>query len=374
MKVAIITLTDGANYGNRLQNYAMQQLLSTFGHDVETLKRKTYRDKSFLERIEWYIKDNIKFIIGRSGTKCLSQKRLFRFRRFNKKYIRFANIILSNNIAPEGIGDKYDYFVCGSDQIWNTYFSEAGDDIMNQLAYFARPSQRIAYAASFGANTIESEYSGIFSIELSKFKAIGMREEDGVRIVEELTGRTDIHVVCDPTMMLSNDEWIEIEKKPKYVNQNEKFIVTYFIGGRTKEIAQHINNLSRQYRLRTINLDMEYVTDKKIDKPVEFLTTPDEFVWLIHNAEFVITDSFHASVFSILFQKRFLVYSRIPSGENNMNGRIETLLSMFSIEKCWDDIENPTKTPPNIDYQKISNMIEDYKNKSRVFLEKAFSD
>ena len=85
MKVAIITLTDGANYGNRLQNYAMQQLLSTFGHDVETLKRKTYRDKSFLERIEWYIKDNIKFIIGRSGTKCLSQKRLFRFRRFNKK-------------------------------------------------------------------------------------------------------------------------------------------------------------------------------------------------------------------------------------------------------------------------------------------------
>lgn len=374
MKVAIITLTDGANYGNRLQNYAMQQLLSTFGHDVETLKRKTYRDKSFLERIEWYIKDNIKFIIGRSGTKCLSQKRLFRFRRFNKKYIRFANIILSNNIAPEGIGDKYDYFVCGSDQIWNTYFSEAGDDIMNQLAYFARPSQRIAYAASFGANTIESEYSDMFSIELSKFKAIGMREEDGVRIVEELTGRTDIHVVCDPTMMLSNDEWIEIEKKPKYVNQNEKFIVTYFIGSRTKEIAQHINNLSRQYGLRTINLDMEYVTDKKIDKPVEFLTTPDEFVWLIHNAEFVITDSFHASVFSILFQKRFLVYSRIPSGENNMNGRIETLLSMFSIEECWDDIENPTKTPPNIDYQKISNMIEDYKNKSRVFLEKAFSD
>ena len=371
MKVAIITLTDGANYGNRLQNYAMQQLLTSLGHDVETLRRRTYRDKTICGKIVWYVKDNIKYIIGRPKTKCLSQKRLYMFRRFNRKYIRFANATLSNNNAPKGIVDRYDFFVCGSDQIWNTYFREAGDDILNQLAFFAKPCQRIAYAASFGAISIENDFSEVFSRELSLFKALGIREKAGVRIVNELTGRTDACVVCDPTMMISTDEWAKIEKRPKYVKSGEKYFVTYFIGGRTEKISRRINELSNEKNLRVINLDMEYVADRDIDKPVEFLTTPEEFIWLIHNAEFVLSDSFHASVFSILFRRNFLVYSRISCGENDMNDRIATLLSMFGLEECWDDISEPIKDPPNTDYRRIPDVLKEQRKNSFNFLEKA---
>ena len=153
-KVGILTITDGANYGNRLQNYAMQAFLTSLDLDVETIQRETPRDKHGIVLLKHLAKQYIKRLIGRKNTDFALRERKRKFSEFNRTYIRFSNTCLSNNQAPEDLKNQYDYFICGSDQIWNANFDVVKCDIKNHLAAFAYPHQRIAFAASFGTNSI----------------------------------------------------------------------------------------------------------------------------------------------------------------------------------------------------------------------------
>lgn len=370
MKIGILTITDGANYGNRLQNYAMQELIESLGYEVETIRRLTYRDRTKTDEVKITIKDTIKRFIGKKNTEFSARKRKNRFNEFNKRYIKYSDFCISNNNAPSELNDYYDYFVCGSDQIWNAHFDVVKCDIKNHLAAFADSTKRIAFAASFGTTDVAVGYKKVFEDELKKFKAIAVREDAGRKIVKDLTGRDDVAVVLDPTLLIDRDKWISIEKQPKYI-KDEKYIVTYFLGGRSEKINLYIENLSAKNGLKVINLDIEFLRDSQISNGDIFCTTPDEFVWLIHHAECVLTDSFHASVFSIIFEKPFLVFERIAAEkDNDMGSRIDTLLGKFRLNDCKDDIENPTKVPLNHDYSEGYKQLEKERKKAMFFLKK----
>ena len=162
MKIGIITITEGANYGNRLQNYAMQELLESLGYECETIKRITLRDVKGVQLTKQVFKECVKILLGRKNTHFSYRRRKKRFEVFNKKYIRFSCFSTENNEAPSGLKENYDYFVCGSDQIWNAKFAVVNCDLKNHLAAFADPSQRVAFAASFGTNSIAPGYEDVF--------------------------------------------------------------------------------------------------------------------------------------------------------------------------------------------------------------------
>ena len=372
MKVGIVTITDGQNYGNRLQNYALQAVLCDLGLEVETLKRRTSRDKSLFCNIEFFIKQIIKRIVGRKDTQFARLCRKRRFNSFNKEYISFSSYVLHDNVAPRDLSAKYDYFVCGSDQIWNARFDIVKEDIKNNLAFFASEEQRIAYAASFGTKDIANGYEDLFRDELKKFKSIGVREEEGKRIVSELCNRKDVKVVIDPTIMLTQEQWKRIEKKPKYIKEGERFIVSYVISEDNKKLKDYISDIANQYNARIIKLSVEFLADDRVVNRDFFCTMPNEFIWLISHAECVLTDSYHASIFSILFHKPFICYKRkaIEVG-NDMGSRIENLLKMFDLVDFIDDIDEPIKKPRQFDEKNVELIQERQRKVALLFLKDA---
>ena len=299
------------------------------------------------------------------------RKRKKRFKGFNNKYISFSCDILRDNIAPSNFAEKYDYFVVGSDQVWNARIDIVRQDIKNYLAAFARQEQKIAYAASFGTDDILLEVEDLYKKELSAFKAISVRETSGVSIIKNICERDDVEVVLDPTMILTADEWRKLEQKPKYVN-NQKFVVTYFLGGRNQKIKEYIENVAKKYKARVINLEIEFLWDDRIENNDEFETTPDEFLWLIDHAECVLTDSFHATVFSILFHKPFCTFERRAAEKGNkMGGRIETLLEKFGLLQYYNSIEDFKQLPEIYEHSHIESVLQKERELSSQFLRKA---
>ena len=373
MKVAIITITDGANYGNRLQNYALQQVLTSLGVSCETLNRLTSRDPSIIRKVGALIKDTIRFLLHKK-TNHIYRVRRKRFKKYNKQSICWSKFTLQKNSAPKELDNEYDFFICGSDQIWNVKFDVIQEDIMNYLASFASPSKRISYAASFGTSSIDKKYIPLFEQELANFKSISVREETGVQLVKSLANR-EAQLVLDPTMLLTAKEWDCSSKKPDFVSSEEKFIVTYFMSGRNDLLNSHIRHIQQSFECqRVIHLDMEFCDRSSITDEKAFCATPDEFLWLISHSEAVLTDSFHATVFSILFHKPYCVYERkAKEKDNKMSSRIDTLLEYFNMNSFKDDIDNPHIIPQKYNKDSTEHTLEFRRASSISFLQNALS-
>lgn len=374
MRIGILTITDGQNYGNRLQNYALQTLLEELSFDVETLLFRTQRDgyRKYLvyQNFAWLIK---KILKKQSGKHKIARLRKLKFDSFNNNYIKFSKFIISDKKIPRSVADAYEYFVCGSDQIWNPRIAIVNENIKCHLACFARPKQRIAYAASFGINSIPDTSIKLFKDELLKFKAIGVREKQGEIIIANCCGRKDVQTVLDPTMMLTNEAWLRIAKKPNYITSSKpKFIVTYFLSEESNILKNYIEAVSNKHNADVIRLNIEFLLDEKIDNKEYFCTSPDEFIWLIANSECVLTDSFHATVFSLIFHKPFCVFERKATEKgNNMESRIDTLLGYFGLECMKGDINNPKKTPQPYDGNMVDDILKIKRAESIAFLKKA---
>ena len=122
--------------------------------------------------------------------------------------------------------------------------------------------------------------------------------------------------------------------------------MTYFLGEKNEKMKKYMSTLAKDKNCRLINLGIEFMDDRRIDDKKIFSTTPDEFVWLISNAECVLTDSYHASVFSIIYEKPFVVFGRYSTEKNNdMSGRIDTLLDLFDLKKHKDNVDSPSVMP-----------------------------
>ena len=327
--VAIVTITDGCNYGNRLQNYALQTALQKSGAVTETLKRKNYHDDTRL-KIKTACKTVIKMIFAadQNGPK---RNRKRNFKRFNSKYIHFSKYTLQKNIAPKNLASKYDAFIVGSDQVWNPSFRLVREDIDNYFASFAPKGKKFSYAASFGVSEIPAQYRDYYCEKLRTFSKISVREDQGVDIVRNLSGER-AESVCDPTLLLDTEEWDDIMEKPLWMDES-RYIVTYFLGEIPEKTHQSLEAYAEKTGLKIIPLESEFIKSKDIANPDTFAASPQQFLWLIAHSECVLTDSFHACVFSILYRRPFQVFNRKAFEENNqMGSRIESLLSKFALQ------------------------------------------
>ena len=320
----IITIYDpNHNLGNRLQNYATQSVLKKFNFSVNTLsfERSVLSGKQKIKAIAQRVSNY--HLPGDKNYWCLFPKRVRNFKHFNKKYIKTYSIQKISQIKAAN------FYILGSDQVWNTAWYREGDmkkDLF--LLTFARPEQKICFAPSFSMDFLPEEWHEWFRENLRTFPSLNVREEAGQRIIKNLTGQ-DAEVLIDPTLMLNRSDWMKIAKRLKKIDTDRPYILTYFLGRRSDRVNQTMHNLAKKYNCEVYNL-------MDMTQPEVYISGPSEFIYLISRAKLVLTDSFHACVFSFLFGKPFLVYAR--EGEcNNMMSRMDTLLKKFGLERKYVD-------------------------------------
>ena len=313
-KVGIITINDFNNYGNRVQCYAVQELLRKNGVECENIYNTGLSKK---QRIKKYTLKFIKFVLNRGNERNL-YKRSKVFKKFNNNII-FSKYKVKNGKYSARLNEEYDLFIVGSDQVWNPDFLTTSDA---DFLTFADNSKKIAFSASFGVNKLPEAKKDYYKKKLEVFKFISVREEAGKKIIDDLGIKNDVKVLVDPTMLLPEDNWNKVMNKPAQYN-GEKYILTYFIGNLSDERKSEIERIATKNKWKIINL---------LDKNDPFyISGPGEFLWLEKHAELICTDSFHSSVFAILFGKPFIVFSREDSYAS-MNSRLDTLLSKFNLE------------------------------------------
>lgn len=338
-KTAIITINDNNNYGNRLQNYALQQVISKKSNYVKTLivnENENMRIKRLFKIILNY-RHQIK-----------KEFRLRNFKKFNKFLLKESREIYN-----------YDNYVVGSDQVWNTTFNSFSEKY--NLLEFVDSNSRISYAASFGTDSLDKQYHELFKRELSKFKYISVREDKGKEIINKLGLKKDIEVLIDPTMLLNSFEWESIMKKPKN-KVPKKYILNYFLGELSNEKKEAIEKVAKEENCEIINI---------LDVKDKFYTCgPSEFLFLEKNAFLVCTDSFHSSVFSIIFDVPFVIFDRQSENMKNMSSRIDTLLNKLEIKNRKYNGHEITKENIEHDYSFAHEKIEDEKILALNYLKK----
>ena len=256
--------------------------------------------------------------------------------------------------------DDYDYFVVGSDQVWNPYFGNLKDNFLS----FAPYEKRIAYAASIASPEIPKDKKSVFQKGLNGMKWISMREQEGANTVKQFTGR-DVPVVVDPTMLLTPDEWCKVSRKPAWY-RGEDYILTYFLGNRPDTAIQQVAN--------KIGLPIVNLLDEEVYE--HYVTGVDEFIWAIEHASLVYTDSFHGTVFSILFQKPFVICNRVGEGcTNKMSSRIDTLLAYFGLEGRRGTQKNNylIDDPMHISYSDTQTVFQREWKRADAYLRKALN-
>lgn len=346
-KVGIITLIGNYNFGNRLQNYALQEVIKDLGFECFTLKNQSYSNtkKNYILRvIKYYL-----FDIFNSKKQSIDRSR--NFNEFDKNINFYSKKINAFNLSKTNL----DYYVVGSDQIWNPHFGGLRDV---DLLVSVESKKRVSYAASFGIDEIPFSKLKILKDELNKFKSISVREKKGKEIIDDILNRKDVEVVLDPTMLISADHWKNISKKPKQLS-TDKYILNYFLAELPEQRNNEIIEFAKENNCEIINV---------LDKKSPFYNCgPSEFLYLERNAFMIFTDSFHSSVFAILFNRPFVVYDRKEKNPKSLESRIDTLLDTFDLKEQ----KYNGKLNLNCDYNNANKILEKEKKKSINFLKKA---
>lgn len=353
----ILTIYDNqSNYGNRLQNYAVQEVLKSLGVDALTISFEGHsvttaeRMKALLQKLSGY-----RLPGDQTYWKAVFPRRIV-FDKFNQCYIPSRYV---KSIAEIG---EADYFVTGSDQVWNANWF--GCNSLRKDAFllsFAKPEQKVCFSPSFGVEELPEKWTEWFRTQLSTFPQISVREEAGARIVRELTGK-EAEVLIDPTMMLDASDWLKIAKAPKKVDCDRPYILTYFLGGRSERVERDLKRYAEEHGFAVYHLTGQ-------TQPELYAVGPSEFIFLVSHAKLVLTDSFHACVFSFLFQKPFLVYAR-EGKETNMLSRLDTLLKKFHLERKYADSGLPNELL-EADYGEGYQQLKTEREKTLAFLEKS---
>lgn len=357
-KACIVTICGGSNFGNRLQNYALQEVLNIkFGYEAETLHNLSgeilggkLQTSRAIQRI--LCSKIVEKLLLKVFHNARVQKKI-NFLRFNKQYIKWSDFTSHGDNVDKTIVEKYDCFIAGSDQIWNPQFSFNSS---TEYLAFAPKEKSVAYAASFGIKEFNESQVEYAKYMLEDFYKISLRESSGLDILKQC-GIEDGEVVLDPTMLLTANDWIKIEKKPSFI-KDEKYILSYSIWGQNEEVKSYLKNISKENGWKIIDIyDQANVQQYGIG--------PSEFLYLIHHASFVFTDSFHASVFSILFHKQFSVFIK-----ENMSSRLTTLLGMVGFEYLLDTWKQ-SNCVDNLNYAMVDGILDKQRQHSFEFLKKA---
>ena len=368
MKIAILTLDLQTNFGGILQAYALQTVLERMGHEVTHLQAKHSRlHNPVVMPLVWCKRLYRKYFQGDRQLPIFENP----YKWAGKNTDRFISSNLNCRfLAPEewneGLAREYDVIVVGSDQVWRPNYTS---DVTRFFTAFLGHSDicRIAYAASFGVavNEFSDEQIACGREYLKLFSAISVREESGIRLCKELF---DVQAckVLDPTMLLRREDY---QRFTSTAPQSPGNLMVYVLD-RTEEKDAFIAEFAEKRGLVPFYANSKTEIPWNVDIPIGERKQPPLENWLrgFDDAEFVLTDSFHACVFSILFHKPFGVFVNLERGLS----RIESLLRPLGLmDRCITDA--PVDLDRSIDWKFIDNVLMQKTESSLDFLKQGLN-
>lgn len=355
MKIGILTFQQAINYGAVLQLYALQKIIQKLGTDPEVINYispKLENDYKIIRR-----NDGLRNLLASIFCAKAFCERKRRFKVFEKKYLNLTNELYSKRDLSR-ICNKYDYLITGSDQVWNYTITDADSTYM--LDFVEESNKKISYAASFGVAQIPDKLKVWYKNLLQDFKAISVREKQGQAIINSLCNK-EVSVVLDPTFLLTKEDWTKLNIGD---TKNKKYILVYCLR-RSNLLNEFAEKLKAKTGFEIIVLNPRI--RNIYDKSSAYSSGPEEFIRLFMNAEYVLTNSFHGTAFSINFNKNFLVDLDINSTVNT-NSRLLNILSLLGLEDRIIDNIDIEKMYQDIDYSKVNTILDEERRKSINYL------
>ena len=377
MKIGILTLPLHTNYGGILQAYALQQVLQGMGHEAMVLDEEKQFHFSLKRRIEMYVKGKVKRLLQGKNAIIYSPEY---YKQLWAARTRYTGQFVSEHIVRRVVKDvseisegEFDAFVVGSDQIWRARYAQPFPGVGNAFLLFSKgwDIKRISYAASFGTDNWEYNKSDTVkcSMMAQAFDAISVREASGIMLCREYLG-VDAQQNIDPTLLLDADDYVKLVKRN--TPQSPGTLMCYALD-QGKEVEDIVSCIAKEKMLTPFYANSQtenhrLTLEERVQPPVE--------QWLqgFRDAEFVVTDSFHACIFSILYRKPFVVIGNKSRGMT----RFESLLQIFGLEgrlvSSYEDYKQKVEELLQpIDYEPVYRILAEKRGEAIKFLEEALS-
>jgi hypothetical protein len=349
----VITFHNYDNYGAILQSYGLQKKLREIGVSPEIIDYRCEYISNPFRLVNLKEKGFFNYIYGAIGHICYIPRR----RKCNqfRKHMRYSKPVTRKNLSQAA--DRYDVYIAGSDQVWD--YRLTNFDTTYFLDFVAEGKKKVSYAASIGENLPPKEYQGEYSRLLKDFDQILTREPYGADIVEELTGKRP-ECACDPTLLLTREEWEKLLVEPK---RKDKYILVYQLGINT-EIVDFVKRLRNKTGCKVVYIPFPLVGALKCSMKISI--GPSEWMGLFKNAEYVVSDSFHGIVFSLLFNRKFFAMTN----GHHKNRRVEELLTRVRLMDRTIDGVSDEKLTEAIDFSYANEQLQKMREESMELLKK----
>lgn len=383
-KVGIVSCYFQKNYGSMLQAYATQQVIEKLGYKSETICIDGIAKEIRNAKLKYYMKqlNDWNVIKGKLGfikrfflkkmDSNFKENVLIRDKKFNEfKNTKYKLSPVYNSKKEIGIYcNNYSSVLVGSDQLWLPSNIDANYYTLN---FVPENINKIAYATSFGVSSLPKRQWSFANKFLNHINYVSVREEGGQNIIKQVAHR-EVPVVCDPTLLFTKDEWLNYFPNKRLYK--DKYIFCYFLGNNPeqREFADKIRKVTGYKIVSLLHMDEYIKSDVSFPDYAPYDIGPEEFVNLIRNAELVLTDSFHGTVFSVLNGKRFFTFRRFKEGSVlSTNSRMHSLFNLLNLHERFitADINVDDALSLDINYKIVWDRIEVYRKKSYEYLMKA---
>lgn len=388
-KVAVVSCYFQKNYGSMIQALATQMALDKLGYENETINISGFCEEIRKAKIKYFVKaaltsdillskmGMVKNVLIKRFSKneyvSLSKIRADKFDAFSKKWFRLSEVYNSKAELRSKCAENYSAVLVGSDQLWLPGNIAADYYTLN---FVPESVNSIAYATSFGQSSLPRGSAQKAAVFLKKIRHISVREESGQKLVEELTGRR-VPVVCDPTLLFTGEEWMAIQEQEPIVKG--KYILCYFLGNNPphREFAKRLKEATGCKIIALTHLDEFVKSDEGYADDTPYDIDSVDFLNLIRNAEYVCTDSFHCSVFSILYKRQFFTFRRYNRNtKQSTNSRLDTLFHLAGINgrllRGNEEIRDCLKI--KTDFEIVHKKLEQVRKSSYEYLESVLKD
>lgn len=350
-KVGIVTYYN-FNMGSALQSLSTIYLLNELGYEGHILE---FGHGNYFQEFCVHIKNRFRryIVYIKSPNQIRTYRKIFKAVRRSKSDIsensnRYINNFVENFLGVEQVGyyqlksdrtKRYYAYVCGSDQIWNGYFPVIEDQYFLR---FANQKERISFAPSFGSEDILDCNKKRLARYICSIPHLSTRESYGKLLIKDLC-KKEAEVLSDPTLMMSCDEWNRIIQKEAIIAVNhDPYLLAFFLDEPSDEAIKRIKEIAYRNKYNVIMLAYEHLSLKEIGAK-SFDAGPLEFVCSIKEAQFICTDSFHATAFSVIFERQFLCFKRQSKSGIDSGGRIKDFLKNCDLLDVYIENSNDCK-------------------------------
>lgn len=370
MKIGVITRHAVPNYGSLLQSYATQVVLEKMGYEAEIIdyirndERAENLSKTLVKGKKWD-KNLITRMVYNAIQMPNYSKMYKKFELYRKDFLKVTKNTYENLEQLKENMPVEDVYCSGSDQIWG----RIGQDEYDKAYFleFAKNKKCIAYSSSFGKTELNETLDRNLNNLLKKYSKILVREKSAKEILEKHNIK-NVEQVLDPTFLLSLNEWKKLADKAD-LKKKDKYILIYQLHA-NKEFNNYAKKFAKSKNMKLLRLSPSFYHIVRSGKLI-YLPTQYELLWYFINADYILTDSFHATVFSIIFNKKFI--DILPL--NKTGTRIESILNLFEIEnRILKDYNDFYSIEKEINYNNVNEKLEEEKNKSLKLLKDAIEN